>query len=347
MPTALNQFLSQGLSTGAVRSAPTPTIPGNIGVSGNPAQVITDAVTGQQSTVTLAFTADLPKYYTTISISAYSKQDLLTAGKMDRRMTIRLPLPVNLNDYHTEEWREYEYGMVAGVASQIFGLQSTKGKWATGLIDVGATILAEGTGNPAASGAGTGAAGVGGYAANMFQTVLYRGPRFKQPKLAFRLAPKTFQEATAIRNIIHILNFSASPAMTWGNLFFDFPYIFEVAFWPNAGFLYKFKPAALEQIVVNYSGNGKHAFFHGEGGNNPPETVELELQFKELEYWIQTNWDVSNNPFTAAGGFNGDVAAIAQQTADMLAGARRAVSNFVGPLPPANVPTEPNPFGFG
>lgn len=297
----INTFVAQGLSNAPAQYQSSPAWQVGRGSTGNPTTLIDSASRGYRGGSRLQFPSDQGKYYLTLTISRYSRQSLTSVGQLSPYQSISLPLPLNLKDIHTEEYREYEYGMIAGGMAEIMGLRTPEGQIATG-VGMAAGSFASGVmgslGLPSSGDAAVVRAGAGlaGYAPNMFQTVLFKGPRFKQPKLSFTLCPKTARESQTIRDIIAMLNNAMAPRFgaTFGSLLFEFPDIFQIAYNPNAGYLYKFKPAVLEQIQVNYAGGGNHVAFYREEG--APESVEIDLAFRELEYWVNGDFNTDNQP---------------------------------------------------
>ena len=330
--------ITQGLSVGPVQNNPfdmantwTPRAPST---NGNPTAQIDAALAVKMKAYN--FTEDLPKYFMALYISDFSRQTLSRIGDLKRRETIRLPLPVNIQDFHSEAWEEYGYGMVAGLLAEEIGLEGLGGKLGVDATILGQSLLSGWFSTPtskagAIAGAITGAdpggripramMGVHGVAPNMFQTILYRGPKFKQPTFHLKLCPKNLTESKSIRDIINRLHIAMAPKFNqnWGRLLFDFPDIFEIAYWPNSSWLCKFKPCVLKDMYIDYTGPGhKIGFYANEkikgsderprlGSDNPPEAVEITLAFQELEYWTKENFQdspgrepIDNNPFSGA-----------------------------------------------
>ncbi len=279
--------LAQGLSIGAV-NAPTISLTSAApsgGSSGNPTSIIDQAGSAASS---LQFPLDLPKFYTTIRYSSYSRQTPSSVGGLSPLGVIRLPLPVKLQDVHPENYTELEIGAIGGAIGNLGG----------GMIGAATGSLFSSLDNlvpPIATGAF-------GVSLNEFVTILFRAPAYKQPVLSFHLAPRSYEESSAIRLILNKLNNAMSPGTTAAGTLFTFPNIFEVAYQPNPGWLYKFKPAVLEQMTVDYDGGGHVAFYRDQGGqasgaNSPPESINITMQFREIEYWLNGDFKDTNNPY--------------------------------------------------
>jgi hypothetical protein len=80
-----------------------------------------------------------------------------------------------------------------------------------------------------------------------------------------------------------------APGLALSGAIFTFPKIFQISFSPNPIYMYKFKPAVLEGLTVNYAPGGQPSFYRASGetdGQNPPEGLDIAMQFLELEYWL-------------------------------------------------------------
>lgn len=194
--------------------------------------------------------------------------------------SIILPLPVNLADHHKVKWDEKSilpWVSILGRAAEWAGIDDV-------ISVAGATV---------------------GLAPNYYYTIIFDRPEFKRHELSFRLAPRNYQESVQIRNIIMEINNRMAPGIfgfgsSWAATF-TFPDVVQVTLRPNAGFLFKFKPAVIESIAINYAGSGgKKAFYHDGGvagtgaGNNPPESVEFTLHILETEYWLKDQFNPNN-----------------------------------------------------
>jgi hypothetical protein len=235
---------------------------------------------------TLQFPEDRPKYYCTLLFSAYS----FGAGTQTRPVPtggtfITLPMPVVLLDNHKVAYDEKPMAKVllqvlfGGAATGAIGTaQQTVGAWA-------------------------------GLAPNWYQTVMFDRPVYKRHELQFKLAPRNYNESRSIQQIITTINNAMAPGISAlggsTSALFSFPNILNVVLRPNSEFLYKFKPAVVEQFTINYNGGGQQkAFYHSPGGsggpmgssagNNPPESVEFTVQILEIEYWLTGQFN--NNP---------------------------------------------------
>lgn len=332
--------IRQGLSGAGIRTAQTQSPNGSLGGgpllsiepkknSTSAAKTIDDKLTTSQKT--FQFPQETIKYYTTFQISNYSRSDLSAIGQLDKSQgRVILPLPLNMVDVHSVLYEERSLNMVAGAAVGAFGLEG----WLNTVASVGATAVGAGAAGAVAAGVqelpivGPAVAafahkvksivGATGYTPNEFFTILFNGPQYKRHNLRFKLTPRNFQESVQIRKIINLFNNAMAPD-TAGPMF-TFPKIFEIAYVPNPGWVYKFKPAVMDAFAVNYTPSGGPSFFVGanannapaanntqnssnqpmsdllSGSNNPPESVEFQMNFIELEYWLHGDFHETNTP---------------------------------------------------
>lgn len=274
------------------------------------------------------FPDDMPKYRFGMVVCQYSRERLTTLGNLSPIAHYQLPLPEGLKDFNQVDYEQTPLGAFVGTAAENGGAQYIKSKWdAAGNSLTGAAVDMAGdaiqgakdalTGNsPALNGAigsaalsqsgalGGAASAFLGISPNQFLTILLKGPTYQQHQFAWKLAPNSFEEAETLRKMIKELNNHKSPGLTAGNALFTFPMIFQLYFSPNAKWLYKFKPAVLEAISVDYAPNGGIPSFlrsGSSGDDNPPESIVLQLQFLQLEFELANNYNDSTDPINFGG----------------------------------------------
>ena len=272
----------------------------------------------------LQFPAEIPKYYTSIRIRQYYRENLFDVGATNQVGTMFLPLPQNVIDVHQVDYRESATGMVGGLyTAGKTGFGSGGGPQGEVINDraaqIGEAIGYGGLGGLRLPQKIVNATGLSqsdwtgaieslyGIAQNEFVVILLKGPKYKKHSLKWKLSPRTFDEATSLRQIIHIINKSMAVETVAGGFLWDFPYIFDIAYLPNPGYLMKFKPMVIETFAVNYSPNGSPGFYRDpgsdpgvgiEGSNNSAECVDIEMRLIELEYWLRRNFKDNNDPYS-------------------------------------------------
>lgn len=271
------------------------------------------------SIVDFQFPFDRPKYHMIMAIQTYSRQDAFTINaNLDTGTRVILPIPSQLNDGHGVSYNDTNLGKIAGNMMQAGsgimndmkagkGLEQTVGN----AIKNNAGAIATGAATQAAQSVAPGAVGavsaLTGLSPNEFFTVLMQGPQYKRHSLTWHLVPRNFAEAIMIKKIIAVLNNAMAPGLEVGGALFNFPKVFQLALLPNYNYLYKYKPAVLERMQVNYSTGSAPSFYHSFSGNiedSPPESVQISCSFLELEYWLASDFkDEALSPIDTRGEF--------------------------------------------
>jgi hypothetical protein len=132
-----------------------------------------------------------------------------------------------------------------------------------------------------------------GLTPNQMLTVMLQGPTYKEHSFSWKLYPRNAKESLTIRSIISKLKDSARPGTDVNRQFFEFPRLFNLSFHINGktftgendagNYFFAFKPAVLMGISVNYTPSGQPSLYKGIGA---PDGVEITLNFKEVEYWL-------------------------------------------------------------
>ena len=118
--------------------------------------------------------------------------------------------------------------------------------------------------------------------------LLFNGPTLRSFRFSFKMTPRSQDESIAVRDIINTFKRSMAPkTMTTGtgnsqSLYLKTPDIFEIKYKKGGGdhpFLHTFKQCFLENMSVNYTGEGTYATY----GDGTPISLVMNLSFKELE----------------------------------------------------------------
>ena len=116
--------------------------------------------------------------------------------------------------------------------------------------------------------------------------LLFNGVQLRQFSFSFDFAPRDKEESVVIKNIIRAFKKSlnaknGSTDESSSGLFIKAPDVFQLTYKTGATnhqFLHKFKPMALLNIAVNYTGAGTYATFD----NTAPVHTKIDLTFQEL-----------------------------------------------------------------
>ena len=140
--------------------------------------------------------------------------------------------------------------------------------------------------------------------------LLFNGPTLRSFRFSFKMTPRSQNESIAVRDIINTFKRSMAPkTMTTGtgnsqSLYLKTPDIFEIRYKKGVDdhpFLNTFKQCFLENMSVNYTGEGTYATY----GDGTPISLVMNLSFKELEpiYDIDYDDDTSGSKRKTGVGF--------------------------------------------
>ena len=128
----------------------------------------------------------------------------------------------------------------------------------------------------------------GGQILNPNMELLFNGVSLRTFRFSFKMTPRDSKESEQVRLIIRSLkkNMSAKPDGT----FLKSPNVFDLVYRKgdtNHPFLHKFKPAALTDMSVNYTGENVYATYH----DGTPISISMDLTFKELVPIYENDYD--------------------------------------------------------
>ena len=116
--------------------------------------------------------------------------------------------------------------------------------------------------------------------------LLFNGPTLRNFRFAFKMTPRSPEEAEQCKLIIRTFKMNMAPKITSGrsgsSLFLNTPNVFELRYKSgvaNHPFLHRFKQCFLTDMSVNYTGEGVYATYEG----REPVSMIMNLTFKELE----------------------------------------------------------------
>ncbi len=112
--------------------------------------------------------------------------------------------------------------------------------------------------------------------------LLFNGPTLRAFKFSFKMMPRNRDESEQVKNIIRTFKKGMSPKTNKSRAFLNTPNIFELRYRQGGTehrFLNKFKQCFLQDISVNYTGEGNYATYE----DGTPISMIMDLTFKELE----------------------------------------------------------------
>ena len=134
--------------------------------------------------------------------------------------------------------------------------------------------------------------------------LLFNGPTLRAFKFQFKMMPRNKNESDQVKRIIRTFKKNMAPKTNKSNLFLNTPNIFELRYRQGATehkFLHKFKQCVLQDIAINYTGEGNYATYD----DGTPISMVMDLTFKELEpiYDIDYNDPDTNEPLDDTVGY--------------------------------------------
>lgn len=197
-----------------------------------------------------------------------------------------LPIPRKLNDVQTLIWEEKALNPVSDVASVVSSALSAGGNLLSNTLGNRIKNLA---GQAAAVTAGTLAAAAGaglGIAVNPWLTLMFKSPAFKQFRLDWIFTPNNAEESADLVDILNRIKLYSLP-LAVGPAYL-YPYILLIKLRPDDRFTFRFKPCAVEQVAIDFTGAGMPSFFKG---TNAPTIITLSLTLKEIEIWERGSYN--------------------------------------------------------
>lgn len=136
--------------------------------------------------------------------------------------------------------------------------------------------------------------------------LLFNGVKLRSFNFEFDLAPRSKDEADTIKQIIRQLKVNMAPSTTTAGddkgIFIKSPRVFQLTYktGPNKHqFLNTFKPMALVNMSVNYTGSGTYATY----SDATPVHMKLALSFQELNPVYAEDYDDAESGGTTGVGF--------------------------------------------
>jgi len=126
--------------------------------------------------------------------------------------------------------------------------------------------------------------------------LLFNGPTLRSFKFQFKMTPRNDDEMKQIKSIIRSFKKNMSPKTVItrenaaGTLYLKTPSIFELTYMQGGkkhNFLHNFKQCFLENMSVNYTGEGTYATYD----DGTPISMIMDLQFKETEPVYDSDYD--------------------------------------------------------
>ena len=257
------------------------------------------------------------------SIESFSLATIPTGTDTNRKQKplkyIYLPIPQNLSDANSITWGDdtlnplEAFGLAAGTnlikdplsslnaAKTFFG---TLGENATKLTSQNKDLVASAVGGALVNAFGGNVsyqsilARASGQILNPNLELLFQGVNLRSFPFVFDFAPRDQKEAKEVKEIIKAFKLHMTPksesttvgGTSLGKVFIRSPDVFLVAY--KSGnkshpFLNKFKPMALTDMQLNYTGSGTYSTYQ----DGTPVHIQMTLTFKELNPIYSEDYD--------------------------------------------------------
>ena len=267
-----------------------------------------------------------PKFDTNKNDLTVSTSNESLAGNLKKPLiTIQLPIPQGINDTSSVSWGENSLNTAAALGANIAESTLKGGN----LIDSGGQAL-QGLATALTSSATSGVAqqvvlskitsnlvnSIGGNTAttpeglltratgkvlNPHMELLFNNVTLRSFSFAFDLAPRDSKEALVVKQIIrtfkkHMAAKSGKGGVGEGagGVFISSPEVFQLTYKTGARkhrFLNSFKPMALQNMTVNYTGSGTYATYE----DSTPVHMQMTLSFQELNPIYFEDYDDKND----------------------------------------------------
>jgi hypothetical protein len=282
----------------------------------------------------LNFPSELETYPYWMTFNFYQyKRPLVGAGRaadygvLQQNGAIRLPLPNQMIDHQDVQYTQEELGLALGMG--INGAQSATNNGASAAALAGGIAGSGGAVEKMLQSRNAAAIGqLAGVAVNPFLTVMFKSPTFKKHQLSWRLSPTNKIESGTLDAIINTFRYHQLPDMSGaaGGSLLTYPNIVQISI-SNAGtFPYRFKPAVIESLSINFTPAGQPSVF---GETQRPTEVEIRLGLLEIEFYLQRDY---GTPSTAGLNIGFNLVADAFNSAAKSASQNLENQQSVGPI---------------
>jgi hypothetical protein len=211
--------------------------------------------------------------------------------------SITLPLPKGLSDSQSVRWGAESVGAIGesiAAANSVQDFLKTSNVSEIGIQAILKTL--ESRAHPF-QGLKEGAYLKAGVAFNPFLAMTFEGVNFKNYNFNFEFFAKSKEESEQVKKIIDRFRYNMLPSYNeHTRVLFNYPNIFHISFM-DSEYLFRFKPCILQDMVVNYHGQGD-AFYFDLNGKKIPASVNLSLSFSEIEIVTKNDYSDENTPKT-------------------------------------------------
>jgi len=255
----------------------------------------------------LAYPPDLgentAKAWIELEFMTYTRGSPFGKGQINGGTVIKLPLPENLNVYHSIRYEERDTGTLGALAqkdsARIVASNATaeankkfedmqmknliSGLSGSDLLKDAAEVAGYAAysklveSEPVLGGL---AGQISGVIPNPHPTVFFKGVDLRQFEWTWHFVPRSAAEAARLKQIIVMIKSKILPKN--GGNFMDYPDLIQPRVIPEDQAWGKFRRCAVKNFSINFTGEGTSAFFV----NGAPVSVRCQMSFQEIEAFI-------------------------------------------------------------
>ncbi len=265
-------------------------------------------------------------YFMKLRFHKYDRTELFNKAKSDQLYSVVLPLPLELQDRISAKFSEEDGGTIGNLvnnagtlsASDSMNIDKIKESLSTAVgTGAGAAMILAGdiagnikfdVGGINTKSAISIAEQLLGVAPNPNPSVLFKGPALREFNFSWMFNPRNKDESNRVKEAIKKMKGSSLPSTTFGSDtgLLTYPHVAFINMYPwdkgtdvsngiygwGENSFMRFKRCFISGISANYAPiGGAPSFF---AGTNAPQFIQLSISFKEIEFFIASDWDETN-----------------------------------------------------
>lgn len=230
------------------------------------------------------------KFFMSLRFVRYVKRAISQQKTVEDQGSILLPIPNELNETTSLNYSNEALGPLLGAAVDASQLALSRPLLAADTLLRGAAARAVQVGeNYISPQLGAATSALSGLAINPFMTAVFKNPDFKTHNFSWKLYPRNKKESDELKKIIETIKFHILPDIqNQSGVIFEYPEMLLIKLHPNDEYTYKFKPAVVKSLTVNFAPSGGPSFFYN--SNGAPTAVEMKIQCQEIEYFTKNDF---------------------------------------------------------
>ena len=257
-----------------------------------------------------AYPAEVPLYYSRVSLRKYSRNSPGSASNLTTQKVIRLPLPTQLLDDYNMSVSSTSMGLIPGAAASLKAISdqmaagATTGEMINKTFKAGMDITKQMNLTAlqmAALVPGISDTGVAKYISsqagvvrNPHLTTVFDGVQLRHFQFDWKLSATSQEEAQNINQIIKTVKMYMHPQITGSGFALEYPYLATVDFQVGAvnnSTLPNVRDSFITSMKVNNASGGGISFYRD--GN--PISIDLSMSFQEIDILTRDDFTTSGS----------------------------------------------------